>query len=277
MSNINCRFFKIALVVIVLAGSMFLYKDFRDFCNASVPIFAYHRIEEANDIYSVPPKDFDAEMAYLHEEGYTSMTLYEYAIARQKHEKLYKKMVLIFDDGYRDNLTNAAPILQKYGYKGSIFLAVKFDGWPGYLDWDSDLKLLKYGWEIGSHTYNHKPLTTLTPAQVDYELIKSKEYVQGLYNPPGGPTLSYPTGACNKQVAKQVADAGYIAAVCGVVGVNTDQVPMQELKRVNAFYKKKGSLTYFERHLFKAQLASWGLSHGIDFMGMWDKLRGNIR
>jgi len=277
MSNISYRFLKVVVVVVVLAGVFLIYRDFCDFCDASVPIFAYHRVEQASDIYSVPPKDFDAQMAYLHNEGYTSMTLHDYAISRQKHEKLYKKMVLIFDDGYRDNLTNAAPILQKYGYKGSIFLAVKFEGWPGYLDWDSDLKLLKYGWEIGSHTYNHKPLTTLTPKQVDYELIASKEYVEGLYNPPGGLTLSYPTGACNKQVAKQVADAGYIAAVCGNVGVNTDKVPMQELRRVNAFYKKKDSLTYFKRHLLKAQLASWSLSHGIDFMGIWDKIRGNVR
>jgi len=268
---------KVVLVLVVLAVVGFLYKDFRDFCNNSVPIFAYHRVENANDIYSVSPKDFDEQMAYLHTEGYRSMNLDEYAVARQKNEKLYKRMVLIFDDGYMDNLTNAAPIMQKYGYTGSIFLAVKFEGWPGYLDWDNDLKLLKYGWEIGSHTYNHKPLTKLTPKQVDYELIKSKEYVQGLYNPPSGPTLSYPTGACNKQVAKQVADAGYAAAVCGVVGVNTDKVPMQELRRVNAFHKKGNSLTYFKRHLLKAQLASWSLSHGIDFMGMWDKVRGNVR
>lgn len=267
----------IGVVVVILAVGAFLYKDFRDFCNSSVPIFAYHRVENADDIYSVLPKDFEEEMAYLQQEGYQSLNLNEYAMARQKHEKLHKKMVLIFDDGYLDNLTNAAPIMQKYGYTGSVFLAVKFDGWPGYLDWDHDLKLLKYGWEIGSHTYTHRALTKLTPEEVNVELFKSKEFVQGLYCPPSGPTLSYPTGATNKQVAKQVADAGYIAAVCGVVGVNTDTTPMQELRRVNAFHKKGQSLTYFKRQLMKAQLASWSLSHGVNFMGFWDKFKGNVR
>ena len=78
MSKINYRFFMITIVVAVLVGGMFLYKDFSDFCDASVPIFAYHRIEDANDIYSVPPKEFDAQMAYLHAPyvlGYTRTTM----------------------------------------------------------------------------------------------------------------------------------------------------------------------------------------------------------
>ena len=111
----------IVLVVFILAVGAFLYKDFRDFCNSSVPIFAYHRVENADDIYSVLPKDFEEEMAYLQQEGYQSLNLNEYAMARQKHEKLHKKMVLIFDDGYLDNLTNAAPIMKNMAIQGLFF------------------------------------------------------------------------------------------------------------------------------------------------------------
>jgi len=271
--------------VIMVVGSIGLvagmgYKDFQRFCDESVPILAYHRVEPAkpNDTYTVPPEIFEQQMKYLHEAGYTTMNLDKYAAARKKHETLHKKIVLIFDDGYLDNLTVAAPIMQKYGFTGSMFMAVKFEGWTGYLDWNQQHDLLKYNWEIGSHTYNHIPLPELSPEEVKEDLAKSKEYVQGIYNPPGGITLSYPTGATNKKVMQQVKEAGYIAAVAGYVGVNTDTTDMMALKRVNIFnYRKMQKIETFKLAILKAQLKSWSASHGLDVVGMWDRLRGNAK
>lgn len=270
---------KIALIVLVVLVGIggYLYQDFKKFCATTVPVFAYHRIEEKDDIYTMPPKDFDAQMAYLKAQGYQTIHLDEYAQARQQGKPLHNKVVCIFDDGYLDNLTVAAPIMQKYGFSGSMYMAVMFEGWPGYIDWEGENKLIKdYNWEIGSHTYNHKPLPTLSPEQVKAELDKSKLYVMGIYNPPTGLTLSYPTGATSPSVMKQVEEAGYIAAVCGKVGVNTDTIPMMALNRVNVFRFKKNNLEHFKRGLFKAQIASWGRTYGIDIIELWDKLRGNI-
>ena len=270
---------KIAIIVLaVLAGvGAYLYNDFHKFCATTVPVFAYHRVEDKEDIYSMPPKDFEAQMAYLKACGYQTIHLDEYAVARKKGETLHNKVVCIFDDGYLDNLTNAAPIMQKYGFSGSMYMAVMFEGWPGYIDWDGENKLVNdYKWEIGSHTFKHKPLPSLKPAQVKEELDKSKLYVMGIYNPPTGLTLSYPTGATTPSVMKQVAEAGYIAAVCGKVGVNTDTVPMMALNRVNVFKFPKDNLGHFKRGLLKAQLASWGRTYGIDIIELWDKLRGNV-
>ncbi len=253
-----------------------MYHDFRQFCTTTVPVFAYHRVEDKDDIYTMHPKEFDEQMAYLKECGYETIHLDEYASARKKGEVLRNKAVCIFDDGYLDNLTIAAPIMKKYGFSGSMYMAVMFEGWPGYIDWDGENKLVKdYNWEIGSHTYTHKPLPTLTPEKVKEELEKSKLYVMGIYNPPTGLTLSYPTGATNEAVMKQVAEAGYVAAVSGKVGVNTDSVPMMALNRVNVFRFKNNNLQHFKRGLFKAQLASWGRTYGIDIIELWDKYRGN--
>ena len=43
-------------------------------------------------------------------------------------------------------------------------MAGMYEGWPGYLTWDEEVKLAQYGWELGSHTYIHKPLP-LPPAR----------------------------------------------------------------------------------------------------------------
>ena len=54
---------------------MALYADFVNFCNHTVPVFAYHRITTNKDIYSMPPDVFDAQMKYLHDKGYKSISL----------------------------------------------------------------------------------------------------------------------------------------------------------------------------------------------------------
>ena len=62
------------LVVVGIA----LYADFAKFCNRSVPVFAYHRITTNKDIYSMPPDTFEAQMKYLHDNGYKSISLNEF-------------------------------------------------------------------------------------------------------------------------------------------------------------------------------------------------------
>ena len=118
----------------------------------------------------------------------------------------------------------------------------------------------------------------VTDQHIKDDLAKSKEYIMGIYNPPTGITLSYPTGATNAKVMKAVEEAGYIAAVSGHVGVNTDTTPFMALRRVNIFnYRKMQKIEMFKLAIVKAQLKSWSASHGLDLVGIWDRLRGNAK
>ena len=74
-------------------------------------------------------------MEYLKENGYKTIKLGDYASRRKAGDSFHKECVLIFDDGYLDNLTNAAPIMKEYGYIGNMFMAGMYEGWPGYLTW----------------------------------------------------------------------------------------------------------------------------------------------
>lgn len=85
-----------------------------------------------------------------------------------------------FDDGYLSTYTKAFPILQKYGYPGTVFVVTSYINQPGYLDAFQILELSKNGWEIASHSVTHSDLTQLSDAQLDYELRVSKEYLENL-------------------------------------------------------------------------------------------------
>ncbi|MDN4645937.1 polysaccharide deacetylase family protein [Arthrobacter sp. PsM3] len=101
-----------------------------------------------------------------------------------------------FDDSQLSALTQAAPVLQKYGLTGTSYVITNCVGMTTvpntcrantdvpYMTWDQITQLQNtYGWEIGSHTVDHQCLVSvgndcqaakLTAAQVDAELANSK-------------------------------------------------------------------------------------------------------
>ena len=79
----------------------------------TVMVLNYHKVVDEHMSLSVPLADFEQHMKWLKEYGYTSITpeeLYEFIV---NGSELPEKPVLItFDDGYKDNYTNAYPIMR---------------------------------------------------------------------------------------------------------------------------------------------------------------------
>jgi len=102
-----------------------------DALNRSVrlPILMYHYVEpwpaDAGEIrhgLTVRPEDFAAQMQYLHERGYVTVSLYDLVYALALGQPLPERAVaLTFDDGYRSLMDYAVPTLQAYGYTGTVF------------------------------------------------------------------------------------------------------------------------------------------------------------
>lgn len=104
------------------------------------------------------------------------------------------KVSFTFDDGFADSLTKAAPTLQKYGLAGTNYVIPGCVGTVGtcvadeeasYLTWTEVTQLQnQYGWEIGSHSYSHPLMTTLTATQLEQEvsLAKSEFIAHGFTN-----------------------------------------------------------------------------------------------
>jgi len=92
-------------------------------------VFTYHRVNDDRDPFfpSVPTDIFERRIAYI-ARTYRVLTVEELADC-MRHSVLPRKAVAItFDDGYRDTLTHAAPILARHGVPATIFLATGFIG-----------------------------------------------------------------------------------------------------------------------------------------------------
>src|SRR5208283_3111951 len=137
-----------------------------------VPILLYHSISEnlfgKSHPYShinTSPNVFQQQMRWLKQAGYRSIELSELIRGLEDGTDLSKTVVITFDDGYQDFLTDAMPVLKQFGFTATVFLAtgriqetsMRFEG-VDYLTWGDVRELHKEGIQFGSHTVTHPDL-----------------------------------------------------------------------------------------------------------------------
>ena len=213
-----------------------------------VLILNYHKIDDTFIALAVRPEDFDAQMKYLSEHGYHTITPDELYDSLAGNAELPENPVLItFDDGYEDNYKNAYPILKKYDFKATIFVITSFLGKDkNYMTWDQARELDANGISIESHTVDHKSMTDLTDEQLRMELVESKKKAEKELGHPVE-YMAYPTGTYNLHIAEMVKEAGYKAAFTIKYG-NVDKASnIYALERVPIFHTEDTNKDFLER------------------------------
>ena len=222
-----------------------------------IPILAYHMVTDepraGTEGYNIMPEDFREQMLYLKEEGYETITPLEFMKAKKGKFTLPAKPIIIsFDDGYEDNHRVALPMLEEFGMKAIIYMVTNDIGNKGYLTWEQLRDLERRGMELGSHTANHLPLTSLSSTERLEEVRLSKLLME--WN--GLKTifsLSYPNGAYDDNLPELLAQEEYLTAVTGDSGLNTFDTNPYLLYRVNVPQPHFG-LTEFKLRLLRAEL-----------------------
>jgi len=170
-----------------------------------VPILMYHSISDNLFGMSHPyfhintsPELFSQQMRWLRHAGYRTLGLDEAREDLESGADLSKKIVITFDDGYRDFYTDGMDVLKQCGFTATIFLATdrirqtsaRIEG-ADYLTWRDVRELRAEGIRFGSHTVTHPDLRSLTPEQLEYELGHSKETIEQELGEPVD-SFSYP-------------------------------------------------------------------------------------
>ena len=96
----------------------------------SLRVLMYHKVNDLpGNPLTMPVSLFDEQMAQLGELGYAVVDLDAVLDHYVSGAPLPPGAVLItFDDGYHDNLENAARVLRRYGYPGVLFVPLGYLG-----------------------------------------------------------------------------------------------------------------------------------------------------
>ena len=200
-----------------------------------IPILLYHKVINF-DISGtwVTPLQFEQQMRYLYENGYTTITPYE-LISKGASEGSHlpsrltthdsqptthnPQLLITFDDGYVGFYEKALPTLLKYGFRATIFVVtgyigkenkwdVRFGTKERHLNLKELQELKNMGFVIGSHTRTHPDLTQIPIYKAREEILNSKSELEDKLGEPVH-FLSYPFGRYNKQVLKLAEESGY--------------------------------------------------------------------
>lgn len=193
-----------------------------------IPILTYHQIAEAppkgapyRSLY-VAPRDFARQMAMLKGLGYRglSMSALQPYLDGQRHDKV---VGITFDDGYRNNLTHALPVLKRHGFSSTCYCVSQKLGATNV--WDREVGIaqtalmasaelqqwVQGGQEVGAHTRNHVHLKALDAAVAQAEIAGCKAELEAAC----GQSVAhfcYPYGEYASAHAEMVAHAGYHTA-----------------------------------------------------------------
>jgi len=190
----------------------------------TVPILLYHRIDISplNSRYYVTPENFGAQMKILRDWEYETISTELLVRAITEGAELPPRPVIItFDDGHLDNYTAAFPIMQQYGFTGILYIVANYLGGDQYMATAQIREMHAAGWEVGSHSLNHRDLTILAPELQRDEIVRSRSVLEGELGIPIL-TFAYPFGALNNAVVDYAHFAGYMAAM-SATGYTADQ------------------------------------------------------
>lgn len=214
----------------------------------TVPILMYHYIDTGVNNDLMTPKDkFRQQMLYLKNAGFHTITLDQlYGFMTQNTKLPEKPIVITFDDGYKDNYTNAYPVLKEMGFKATIFVVSggKEKGNYPHMNDNQLRELDKNGIDIEPHTVDHKKLDTLSYQDQKNEIELSKSILEAKLGKKMK-YFAYPYGQYNKDTLKILKQDGFKMAFSTVHGRADRTNNIYRIKRIyigNSFsmdrYKK---------------------------------------
>jgi len=241
-----------------LPGYYSSLRPFEKVFATGLPALTYHHVgrrkrgARLKGLY-VSSKLFANQMAELSGAGFVTR---EFGRGESRASDAKRRIVLTFDDGFRDVFENALPVLNQHKFSGIQFLVSDLIGktneWQqgaGYVseplmneaqvrDW------LSAGQKIGSHTRTHPWLTRMSADEARKEICGSKKSLEDRFGVPVD-HFCYPYGDWNETVRDLVIEAGYKTACTTVSGINAPENSTFELKRFTARYPTRKLRTVF--------------------------------
>jgi len=205
------------------------------FKSEPLPVFVlcYHSISDDGWYFSVSLENFKKQINHLKNnfEIISLSDLESYIDGKRKFAR--PAVVVTFDDGYK-NILSIRDLYKDIKVKPSVFViaetkSTNFGELKTKREFlsNSDIKkLLKDGWEVGSHTLTHPDMYKLSNSEIEKEISNSREIIEKdlkikvKY-------IAYPKGRYTNKIIDVTKKSGYRLGLTmddGLIDTNTDKL-----------------------------------------------------
>jgi peptidoglycan/xylan/chitin deacetylase (PgdA/CDA1 family) len=223
-------------------------EPFLDFFKTGVPILMYHKIGPRPRLVRLRGlylrRDvFVRQLEELQQAGFTACPPAEANVEARANGAPARRVVLTFDDGFRNVFENALEPLAQKQFRAIQFLVVncigKLNEWDlrdgeapePLMDRAQVAEWLRAGHRIGSHSLTHPRLTRLSLRDAQEEILGSKKKLEDTFGV-AVEDFCYPYGDWNDAVRDLVMEAGYRTACTADYGVNLPTTSPLALRRI---------------------------------------------
>lgn len=235
-------------------------------------VLAYHSVSGLDDELSTPPDMFEAQLRWLSDNGFRSPSFRESvdALTRSGSDRI---VVLTFDDAYEDFLTDACPLLERYGFKAIVFVPSGLVGktvkWSSngfhrrVMSWSQIQQICDRGMYVGNHTADHAWLSGVSEDYIASQILDANAAF-------AGHGLSYvsafcaPYGVTSPELASFMAQGGFELSFGGREGVvvpgcsSAVLLPRVSVNHrvtmadFSGYFRSRGKATMFARNVLTA-------------------------
>lgn len=224
--------------------------------NAS--ILMYHSIGGNKAFFTVSLENFEKQLLYLKKNNFKMLKLSELFNRLNSGQSVSNCVSVTFDDGYKDNILFAYPLLKKYNIPATIFVSTFYigqtmtnsEGIKLPMMTEEDIRNFKNDEliEFLPHTHTHKNLIDHDAKGVVSELENSVNTINQIINYQVPLILAYPKGKYNQSVVDILQSKKWLGAVTvhmGLVNQKTNHylLPRNSVDSSTSFMEFKAKLS----------------------------------
>jgi peptidoglycan/xylan/chitin deacetylase (PgdA/CDA1 family) len=229
-------------------------------------VVAFHRVHDgasASDSLTVGVGTFERYCRYF-QRRFRVVPLRDLVRKLEMGQAVGRDLAITFDDGYRDNFENAAPVLERLSLPATFFVVTQWidtgivpfwDEQRGakhpWMTWADARALHRRGFEIGVHTRTHADLGTVSGDDAQQEILGARLELERHLGAPAT-SFAYPYGGrdnCTESNRQLVKASGFRCCCSAFGGSNGRGADPFHLRRVAI------SESYASPHQFGFDLA----------------------
>jgi peptidoglycan/xylan/chitin deacetylase (PgdA/CDA1 family) len=233
----------------------------------NIPILFYHSVANKNtkpNYLQVSYENFKNQLKTLSILGFKTIDLK--SLNSSNIILTGKEIIITFDDGYKDNIKNVAPLLREFSFKAIFFLVTSHIGKTNL--WDKNKKnytrmnlmnkndiskLINNGHYIGSQGRNHLNLNLINKSKLINEISTSKRNLEKMFNCKVN-FFAYAFGAYNQRVIKEVKKYYDFALTTERLKLHKKHITNYNLTRISVNRNTNIFKFLFKIYLFKFKI-----------------------